>query len=169
MQSVTVQLPEGVYRRLQRAAEIAGKPIDQIAAQSIQESLPPMLEVIPAKFRADLQTLERLGDTELWRVAHRTVDEKDQRRYRRLVKKKGLGALNDRDRTSLSDLRAEINRVMFRRGYAWMLLKLRGHRVPTLTELESRARPRPMCRQRCGDDFARRMDAAARIAGVRRQ
>jgi hypothetical protein len=137
MQTVTVQLPKQVYRRLQRAAEISGKPIAEIAAQSLQENLPPLLDVIPSKFRADLQAMEPLSDDQLWQIARHQVDAKDQRRYRRLAKKSRLGPLTDRERQALSELRTLIDTVMFRKAYAYLLLKWRGHRVPTLPELEN--------------------------------
>lgn len=138
MQTVTVSLSDATYRRLRRAAEIAGKPIDEIAAQSLQDSLPPLLDVIPRRFRADLQAMEQLSDDDLWRISRQVVDVKDQRRYRRLLKKSRLGPLTEREQQVLSELRATIDRVMLRRAYAYLLLKWRGHRVPSLSELESR-------------------------------
>jgi hypothetical protein len=138
VQTVTVSLSDATYRRLRRAAEIAGKPIDEIAAQSLQDSLPPLLDVIPRRFRADLQAMEQLSDDDLWRISRQVVDVKDQRRYRRLLKKSRLGPLTEREQQVLSELRATIDRVMLRRAYAYLLLKWRGHRVPSLSELESR-------------------------------
>jgi hypothetical protein len=139
MQTVTVQLSEKIYQRLQRAAEIAGKPIDEIAAQSLQESLPPLLDVIPLPFRAELQAMEHLSDEELWKISRGEVGTKDQRRYRRLLKKSNLGTLTDHEQRTLSELRVLIDKIMFRKAYAYLLLKWRGHRVPTLPELEGRA------------------------------
>ncbi len=75
MQTVTISLPETVYRRLQHAAEIAGKPITEIAALSIRE------------------------------------------------------------RQTLTGLRATADKIMLQKAYAYLLLKWRGYRVPTLTEL----------------------------------
>jgi len=138
MQTVTVELSEQMYRRLQRAAEIAGKPIDEMAAQSLQESLPPLLDVIPPPFRADLQAMERLSDDELWQISRSQVEANDRRRWRRLMNKSHRSILTDRERQALVELRAAIDKVMFRKAYAYLLLKWRGHRVPTLPELESR-------------------------------
>jgi hypothetical protein len=137
MQTVTVSLSDAVYRRLRRAAEIAGKPIDEIAAQSLQESLPPLLDVIPRRFRADLQAMEQLSDDDLWQMSRQAVDVKDQRRYWRLLEKSRLSTLTEREQQVLSQLRATIDRVMLRKAYAYVLLKWRGHRVPSLSELES--------------------------------
>jgi hypothetical protein len=141
MQTVTVPLSDTVHRRLKRAAEIAGKPIDEIAAQSIQESLPPLLDVIPARFRADLQAMESLSDSDLWKLSRITVEVKDQRRYKRLLKKKALGALTERERQALSELRTLADKVMLQKAYAYLLLKWRGYRVPTLANPRYPNRP----------------------------
>jgi hypothetical protein len=138
MQTVTVPLPDVVYRRLRRAAEIAGKPMDEIAAQSLQESLPPLLDVIPHRFRAHLQAMEQLSDDELWKISRQAVDVKDQRRYWRLLKKSRLGTLTEREQQVLTELRETVDSIMLRKAYAYLLLKWRGHRVPSLSELESR-------------------------------
>jgi hypothetical protein len=82
--------------------------------------------------------MEQLSDDDLWRISRQVVDVKDQRRYRRLLKKSRLGPLTEREQQVLSELRATIDRVMLRRAYAYLLLKWRGHRVPSLSELESR-------------------------------
>ncbi len=131
MQTITIPILETVYRRLQRAAEIAGKPVNEIAAQSIQDSLPPLLEVVPQPYRTDLATMEAFSDTDLWNVARAQVTVKDQRRFRRLRKKKSLGPLTEREQTHLTELRRAIDLVMFRKAYAYLLLKWRGCRVPT--------------------------------------
>jgi hypothetical protein len=88
MQTVTFSLSENTYRRLQHASEIAGKPIHEFAAQSVAENLPPLLDMIPARYRDDLRRMERLSDDDLWNTARSRVDEKSQRRHKRLLKKK---------------------------------------------------------------------------------
>ena len=117
MQTLTVSLSESDFRRLQHAARIAGKPIDEIAALGLRESLPPLLEVIPRQFRADLRAMESLPDDDLWEISRSVVAEKDVRRFRRLQKKSRLGALTDRESQSLSELRVLMDRVMFQKAY----------------------------------------------------
>ena len=94
--------------------------------------------MIPRRFRADLQAMEQLSDDDRWKMSRQAVDVKDQRRYWRLVKKSRLGRLTEREQHVLSELRATIDRVILRKAYAYVLLKWRGHRAPSLSELESR-------------------------------
>lgn len=137
MQTVTVSLPEKIYHRLQYAAQIAGKPLHEVAARSITESLPPLLDSMPMRYREELSAMEKLGEKVLWEIARSRVDEPSQRRYRRLLKKNSNNAeLSAKERQALTELRSIADRVMLRKAYALLLLKLRGHRLPRLTELD---------------------------------
>ncbi|MEW5985350.1 MAG: hypothetical protein AB1791_01805 [Chloroflexota bacterium] len=137
MQSLTISLPETVYRRLQRAAEMAGKPVDEIAVRTIQDSLPPLLDTIPIRYQDELRTMEKLSDDELWQVARSVAEAKTQRRHSLLLQKNTQGNLTDREREMLVELRMAADRLMVRKAYAYLLLKWRGYRVPSLTELEA--------------------------------
>ncbi|MBI4772499.1 MAG: hypothetical protein HY784_19220 [Chloroflexi bacterium] len=137
MQTLTVSLSEADYRRLQFAAALAGKPLDEVAVLSLRQNLPPLLEVIPPRFRPGLQAMQHLSDEELWEIARSRVKSEDQRRFRRLLRKKGLGELIEHEQQALSGLRETVDRVMFEKAYAFLLLKWRGYRIPTLDELES--------------------------------
>lgn len=139
MQTVTIPLSENIYRRLQHASEIAGKPIHELAAQSVAENLPPLLDMIPARYRDDLRRMEKLGDDALWNTARSRVDGKSQRQHQRLLKKNSAGRLTAEERKALTELRLSADGVMLRKAYAFLLLKLRGYRLPTLQELKSAA------------------------------
>jgi hypothetical protein len=58
-------------------------------------------------------------------------------RYDQLLAMNSAGALNDAGRTKLSDLRHAADQLMFRKAYAALLLRWRGERIPSLTELEA--------------------------------
>jgi hypothetical protein len=47
------------------------------------------------------------------------------------------GELDDADKVRLSTLREEADLLMLRRSFAHALLKWRGQRIPTLSELQS--------------------------------
>jgi hypothetical protein len=89
------------------------------------------LEKVPPEYRAELEGLEDLGDEELWRIARSRLEPARQRRLEELLDKNQRGELTDRERRSLGDLRSEADRLMLRRSYAALLLKYRGHRVPS--------------------------------------
>jgi len=56
--------------------------------------------------------------------------------YETLLEKKKTGALASAQEQQLDTLRREADVLLFRRGCAAVLLQRRGHRLPTLQELE---------------------------------
>ena len=55
-------MPDHLYQRLAEAANASQKTLDDIVLQSIHIGLPPSLEWVSERFRADLQALNRLSD-----------------------------------------------------------------------------------------------------------
>ncbi len=139
MQTITISLPDKVYQRLQHAAASAGKADHELAAQSVQESLPPLMDTVPARYRDELGAMEKLANGELWATARSTVDEKLQRKLRRLLKKNSLGTITEGERELLTELSSLADQVMLKKAYALLLLKWRGQRIPSLAELENEA------------------------------
>ncbi|MGH7601230.1 MAG: hypothetical protein ACREOI_33140 [bacterium] len=139
MQTITISLPDKVYQRLQHAAASAGKAEHELAAQSVQESLPPLMDAIPARYRDELRAMEKLANDELWTIARSTVEENSQRKLRRLLKKNSLGTITEGEREILAELNSFADQVMLKKAYALLLLKWRGHRITSLAELENEA------------------------------
>ena len=136
MQTVTISLPEKVYSRLRHAAEIAGKPIHEFAAHSLEDNFPPLLDMIPSRYQDDLRAMEKLSDEELWVITRSKADEKPQRQHRRLLNKSKTPNLTEPERQTLTELRESADHLMLRKSYAFLLLKWRGYRLPSLAELE---------------------------------
>jgi len=134
---LTVRLPAAAVRRLRRVAEISHRPVDDVVADSLRTSLPPLLEDVPTAFRQDLAVLETLSTSELWQQMRAQIDPERLKRYDELLEANSAGGLDVADRQELAAVCAEADRLMFRKAYATVLLKWRGERVPTLSELES--------------------------------
>ncbi len=139
VQTITISLPDKIYQRLQHAAASAGKAEHELAAQSVRESLPPLMDAIPARYRDALRVMEKLANDELCVIARSTVDEKSQRKLRRLLKKNSLGTITKGERELMAELSSSADQVMLKKAYALLLLKWRGHRIPSLVELENEA------------------------------
>ena len=78
--------------------------------------------------------METLSDEELWKIAESRLPPVDQRRLARLLRK-GAGELQEREQKTLARLREETDRLTLRKSYAYLLLKFRGHRIPSLREI----------------------------------
>ena len=67
--TVTLQLPENIYFRLQQAAQATKQSLEEISLRALQAGSPPDWDDIPAEFQADIAALDRLDDAALWRMA----------------------------------------------------------------------------------------------------
>src|SRR5512137_345743 len=124
-QSLTLQIPEPIYRRLQRVAQTTHQPMEAVAYQSLQGNLPPLIEDLPDEWRSDVADFEQLNDAALWKVAQETLLEQQWERHQDLLARNQDGALTDHERRELERLRTAADRFVFRRSYALALLKWR--------------------------------------------
>jgi hypothetical protein len=90
---------------------------------------------LPSALAADLTALEYLSDNELWEVMSSRVSNEQQRKLNRLLRKKKNDTLASAEQSELSSLQHEADRIMLRKARAAVLLRFRGHRLPTLSEL----------------------------------
>jgi hypothetical protein len=126
---LTVELPEDVYERVRRAAKGMNQPVEKALADIVRAAT-PSLEKVPAEYRAELESLEDLGDDELLTISRSRLAPARQRRMQVLLDKNQRGELTDRERRAMAELRSAGDRLMLRRSYAALLLKYRGHRLP---------------------------------------
>lgn len=134
-QSITIQLSDTAYSQLRRAAELAHQPVDMIVEQSLAHSLPALLEEIPPVYQPDVYPLLQMGDVELVQEARRHFPAERWAAYEALLAKKKESPLTAQEQEKLDTLRREADLLTFRKGYAAVLLKRRGYRLPTLIEL----------------------------------
>ena len=80
--------------------------------------------------------LESLDDASLWEVAQSALGPEPQEELSLLLERNSLGTMTASEKVRLSELQHHGDRVMLRKAYAYVLLKRRGHRLPTLAELE---------------------------------
>ena len=131
---LTLELPKDIYERVCRAARGMKQPVET-ALVNIVRAATPSLEKVPVEYRAELEALEDLGDDELWKVTESVFAPAQQRQLTRLLDKNQRAALNEREQRALAALRAAADRLMLRRSYAYLLLKYRGHQIPSLADL----------------------------------
>lgn len=53
---ITINLPNAVYRKLQQAARITNRRLEDILLQTISGNIPPSIEEAPADIQAELQS-----------------------------------------------------------------------------------------------------------------
>jgi len=139
LETLTIHLPANAVHRLRRVAEISGRPVDEVIANTLQVGLPPLLEDVPEAFRRDLARLEALANEGLWHYLREELPASQIARYDQLLAANASGTLDEAGRGELAQLRRAADSLMFRKAYAALLLRWRGERVPSLAELEAEA------------------------------
>lgn len=136
-ETLMIRLPVHAANRLRRVAEIAHRPIDQVIAETLQSTLPPLLDDLPAEFQADLAQLEAWPNEQLREQMYAALDDEAEDRRDYLLAQKALGILTEREIIELDTFSKTAKLLMFRKAYAALLLKWRGERIPTLAALEA--------------------------------
>ncbi len=133
-QTVTLELPEPVYRWAERTARATKRPMESVLADVLTTTVPPPLDNVPAELREELETLETLNDSELLQVARERLTAAQVRQYDRLLEKNRNDTLTPREHERLTQLRQAADRIMLRRAQAYVLLKWRGYDIAEVLE-----------------------------------
>jgi hypothetical protein len=62
--SVTIHLPDDLYRRIVRLSHLTGSPIEGVIVRMLSSSLPPLPDDFTPETHEALQALEHLSDSE---------------------------------------------------------------------------------------------------------
>ena len=129
-ETVTLKIPEILYRRLQSTAQSTHRSLDDVILHALQVGSPPVWDDVPAEFQADLAAMDRLDDTALWQIARSRKTEAEMDHYDELLAQNQEGRLTPAEKQELQQLRQEADRFMLRKAHAAALLRWRGHTVP---------------------------------------
>jgi predicted transcriptional regulator len=134
-QAITIELPEALYGQLTQAARLFQQPVEKIVEQSLAHSLPPLLDDIPAEYQAGVFPLLAMNDAELLAEAQKVFDTALWAQYETLLEKRKEMGLSKEEQAQLDALRRQADILTLRKGYAMVLLKRRGYRLPTRDQL----------------------------------
>ncbi len=125
-QTITLRLPEALYRRAQAAAEAQQQPLEEIVLDAVATGM-PLLDDLPPELAHEAAALSLLNDEALWRAARETMTLEQLEQFDMLVEQKGRADLPDDDQRRLDLLLNEYQRIVLLRAQAAVLLKLRGY------------------------------------------
>ena len=128
-QSITIELPEHLYRSARHLAQATQRPLADILQESLSHTLPPLDDVSPDEAEA-LAQLSTLDDADLWREAQASLPAAQQTELEELLVRQGAGKLDEEEQAQLQALQAEYGRLLVRKSHAWLLLARRGYKVP---------------------------------------
>lgn len=128
-QTVTLELPEALYRLAHQVAEATGQPVEEVLQASIAHALPPLDDVSPEE-AASLAQMALLDDAALWQEARAMMSTEEQARLEDLLEQQGSEALSTAETSRLEALLERYGQLTVRKAHAWLLLARRGYHVP---------------------------------------
>ena len=138
-QQVTIELPELILQRLTQLAEATHQSVETLISQSVLSNLPPSTDIAPPELQQEFLAMQTLSVETLKPIAHSQVDSIQFDRHTELLKKNEAGSLTASEKHELTSLRQAAEQLMLRKAYAWSLLRWRGQRIPSLSELRLQA------------------------------
>lgn len=126
-QTLTLQLPEALFRYLEQIARATHQPLERIAAQSIAGNLPPSISQAPPEIQAEIAALQTLSPSELKSIADVEVPPDQAARHVELLARNSGGALSESESAELARLRLAVDQLMLRKAYAGAVLRWLGH------------------------------------------
>ncbi|MFB2878252.1 hypothetical protein [Floridanema aerugineum] len=131
-ETITLQIPEILYQRLVNTANATQRSIEEVILHALQVGSPPQWDDVPEEFQADIAALDKLDDDTLWEIVNSRKTAGEMERYDSLLERNSNGTLTEAERLELMALRQEADLFMLRKAQAAVLLRWRGHLVPTL-------------------------------------
>ena len=135
--SLTVTLPDYLYRQLQRQAQVVNRPLAEVAATALASVVASVENDLPPGLQAELSAMADLSDDALWQIAGSMMNKDKVALYDLILERRQSGTLTPEGQAWLNTLRDEADALMLRKAHAYVLLKSRGYRLPTLDELHT--------------------------------
>ncbi|QLE57705.1 hypothetical protein [Nostoc sp. TCL26-01] len=130
-ETITLQIPKILYQRLVNTAHAQRRSIEDVIVYSLQVGSPPEWDDVPEEFQADLAALDKLDDNSLWQIVRSRKTAQQMERYDFLLECNSSGDIKDAEQLELIKLRHEADRFMLCKAQAAVLLRWRGHDLPT--------------------------------------
>lgn len=128
--SITIHLPDSLYRRLERLASLTSQPLERLIVKTLSSSLPPLPDDLTPALRDTLLALESLSDDELQQVAQATMPDTQYERLTSLRDIQSERSLTTVEQADLDQLRQDADILALKKAYAAVLLKWRGRDLP---------------------------------------
>lgn len=125
--TVSVQLPESIYRRLKRAAELTYRSVDDVLVSAIETNLPLWQEGLPAGLQEELAAMHVFSDAALQAAVEPIFSPSEQIRLSQLNNTAAVRPLTAAAQMEHQQLLAAYHRSVLRRAQALALLNQRGH------------------------------------------
>ena len=129
--SVTLHLPETLYKRFRQRADWSHRSLETELLEAVASAAPVEGELSRELLTA-IEALETLGDEDLWRLAGEAMSDEASQELEALHLKQRDEGLSPEEDAARAKLLLEYERAMLIRAQAAKLLKDRGHDISPL-------------------------------------
>jgi hypothetical protein len=130
---IPVQLPESLFQRLKRAAELTHRSVEELAATTLEAAL-PLAPDVPPEIANELTAMHLFSDEALWAATAPSLSPTEETRLTQLNCAATERALTRAEQAEQHSLIAAYHRSVLRRAKALALLAQRGHQLPLTPE-----------------------------------
>src|SRR5918998_418716 len=100
-ETVPIHVPQSLYHRLERLAELTQQPLESLVVQALSSSIPLLPDELPPTARHALIALEHLSDDQLWEVAPSEFGSAQAEQFATLREKRRAGTLAAEDQAMI--------------------------------------------------------------------
>lgn len=93
-------------------------------------SIPPSVDHVPERWRADLQQMQGMNDEMFWRILRTEWQAERAALYDTLVEASQQRTLSPAEQQRLDIVHEEADLLLIHRSYSWLLLQARCHKTP---------------------------------------
>ena len=130
---IPIQLPEPLFQRLKRAADLTHRSVEEIAAATLEAAL-PLLPALPPDIANELAAMHLLSDEALWAATAPSFSPTEEYRLNQLNIAAAERALTPAESAEQHSLITAYRHSVLRRAQAFAILAQRGHRLPVTDE-----------------------------------
>jgi hypothetical protein len=129
-EAVTIQLPEPIFRKLQQAANLTHRSVEDLLVATVNAALPELPD-LPDDLANELAAMQLLSDDALWAATEPSMSATEQRRLSQLNHTAGERSLTKAEVDEQAQLLTAYYRSILRRAKAFAILAQRGHPIPS--------------------------------------
>ena len=121
--TITLELPDPLYRSARRIADATKRPIEEIVQESLSHTLPPLDDVSSDEAEL-LARMSMFDDASLWQETNVVIPLETQAEFQALLNSQSADELKDTDKLRLQSLMDEYGRLLVRRlhaGGCWLV------------------------------------------------
>ncbi|MBM3225670.1 MAG: hypothetical protein FJZ47_17975 [Candidatus Tectomicrobia bacterium] len=126
---VAVEIPETLFLRLKRAAEVTHRSVEELAATTLAAAL-PLAPDLPPEIAQELAVMHLFSDDALWAATTPAFAPTEACHLQQLSQTASERPLTPAEQAEQSHLIAAYRRAVLRRAKALAVLAQRGHPLP---------------------------------------